>query len=187
MAHPHGFRASGSPRPGVPSSQPFDGVRPGFNYAAGFYGSRVRALPQLARVVTAIMKALRDSGPITAVPRRVEFYHHPLDRHFRIENHAADVDVRTDQPELSAPQRESLVRHWAAEGFIPEGCRWFFHREASGGIYAVKWIVDGSWLQLRHRATRVRSRFLRPLLATAGTALLAGLTVLVLRALFSAR
>src|SRR6478672_1098109 len=112
-------------------------------------------------------KRFEETKTPLARSRYVEFYDFRLDNLFRVEINETGVLIRTGRATCSALDRAFLVRHLAAEGFIPDCCQWLSDSPLPGP-FAVRWVVDLSWIQLHHRLIRVRERFTRPFLAVTG-------------------
>ena len=124
------------------------------------------------------MKVIRYNQNTSTVPQCVEFYDERLDKHFRIENYAASVVIRTGGPALSSSEQEFLVRHLSAEGFIPDRYRWYLAGDIDDGAFSVQWLEDSSWIRPGQNLTRLKARFARPFIATSGMLLLVALILM---------
>lgn len=109
-------------------------------------------------------------APVTR-PTSVEFYSYSTDNLIRIENHPDRVVVRAMRDNLSEQARSAAIRQWALEGFIPDMYQWL----AEAGVHGVEWKVDTSWITPKWKATRLISRYGRPVIATTFMFLLLGL------------
>ena len=78
----------------------------------------------------------------TALPEKVELYLPHLDSHILIQNNADGVVIRATRNNISGKQKEFLIRHLAAEGYIPDRYEWFFE-PAGDGFFGVTWIANG--------------------------------------------
>jgi hypothetical protein len=70
------------------------------------------------------MKARRKTQKRTATPRTFEFFQRRPENVLRVEPHEAGVRIQAARDNFSARDKAFFVRYLAAEGFIPEDCRW---------------------------------------------------------------
>jgi hypothetical protein len=92
-----------------------------------------------------------------------EFYLAPLDTHVLVERFDDAVVMRLSRDNLSEMRKLCFVRELAAEGFIPDECRW-------RSVPPVRWVVDPSWLKLDPEVIAQTRRFM--LRSIAGAAVL---------------
>jgi hypothetical protein len=76
-----------------------------------------------------------------AIPDKVELYLTDLDNHLAIENHADGVVVRASRNNICRKRKELLIRHLAAEGYIPDRYEWF-SAPVGDGFLGVTWIAE---------------------------------------------
>jgi hypothetical protein len=95
-----------------------------------------------------------------------EFYFDRLDTLVLVETRDETVVIRATRDTFSERRKEFFIRELAAEGFIPDECRWF---SPAGGEVAghVRWLVDFSWLQPDEALAAQTRRFMLRLLSSA--------------------
>jgi hypothetical protein len=111
--------------------------------------------------------------------RRFEFYFSDLDTLVQVEESDGAVVVRATRDNVSERRKHRFIHELAAEGFIPDSCRWF-SLSSSESFCGVRWVVDTSWVKLSEVVTiRVR-RFVLRLFLSATLLLLAIMAALIL-------
>jgi hypothetical protein len=94
-----------------------------------------------------------------------EFNFPDVDTLVCVETTAADlVTIRATRNTFSETRKDYFIRELAAEGFIPEGCRW---RSGIGAPSNIRWIIDWTWLELSTAAAAKTRRFMFGLIGSA--------------------
>jgi hypothetical protein len=99
-------------------------------------------------------------------PPHFESYFARLDTLVLVEARDDAVVIRATRVTFSERRKEYFIRELAAEGFIPDACRWF---SPAGGAAAarVRGLVDFSWLKPDEALTAQTRRFVIRLLLSA--------------------
>jgi hypothetical protein len=84
-------------------------------------------------------------------PRCAEFRFPQLDTLVRVEVSGESVTIRATRDTFSPQRKDFFVRELAAEGFIPDQCRWSSLEDAGASFGGVRWLVDHTWRSLRER------------------------------------
>jgi len=96
-------------------------------------------------------------------PQPFEFYFPKMDTLVCVENQPDGVVIRATRATFSEEHKDCFIRELAAEGFIPDACRWT--SSALSGNPVIHWLVDRSWCKLSPVATAGTRRFMVRLLA----------------------
>jgi len=120
------------------------------------------------------METCRKFETPTGFFAHAEFYDFRTDNFLRIERAPGGAVVRALRDNLSNDEKNMFIRRLALEGFAPTRLQWL----SPAGAHPpeeIKWVIDGSWVTVRLRLTRIVSRFLRPAVATVALFALVGL------------
>jgi hypothetical protein len=112
-------------------------------------------------------------------PQRFEFYYPRLDTAVEVENAPGGVIIRASRDTFTEARKECPIRELAAEGFIPDDCRWS-GLARPGGTGGVRWVVDASWLMPGPEAQARCRRFILRLMAASTFLWLALMGILIL-------
>src|SRR5581483_2600426 len=93
-------------------------------------------------------------------PKRFEFSSSNRENDILVENHPDGVVVHAARANISPRQKSYLIRHLAAEGFIPERYRWVDPSQPESGS-GLRWVVDASWMSDCARQRRAFRQILR--------------------------
>ncbi len=114
----------------------------------------------------------------TTAPHCFEFWFPQFDTLVLVEEAGEDVVIRATRDTFTEERKIAFVHELAAEGFIPDGCRWCTRLDKQHDP-KVHWIVDYSWLELNKEMLARTRRFVIRLLIFG-----AGLWMLMMAALF---
>jgi hypothetical protein len=86
----------------------------------------------------------------------------------RVEETAGEVTILATADTFSDHRKICFIRELAAEGFIPDGYRWFSLTSQETYTRGVRWLVDSSWLKLDEailaRTDRLVRRYILPVI-----------------------
>src|SRR4051812_6475504 len=100
-------------------------------------------------------------------PKCFEFCFPNLDTLVQVEELHGDVVIRATRPTFSEQRKLCFIRELAAEGFIPDECRWF-PLAGPGSFKGIRWLVDASWLTISPAVLAQTRSFVIRLLAGTG-------------------
>jgi len=106
--------------------------------------------------------------------RAYDFYFPRLDTLVRVETDDERVAIRAARDTFTPARKEAFIRELAAEGFIPDECRW-----TAPCAPHLRWSVDAGWLASGPADAVNAHRFMRRLLCGATALWLATLAWLV--------
>ena len=103
------------------------------------------------------MKTLPSKTTAVDAPGQIELYHRVLDNLVQVRNCGSSVVVRLTRDNFSASAKAFFIRHLAIEGFIPDRYQWYSESSDCAAL-EVKWVIDGSWVRIKHQLNRQATR-----------------------------
>ncbi len=88
-----------------------------------------------------------------------EFCFPRLDTHVRVEVSDESVTIRATRDTFSSIRKDFFIRELAAEGFIPDQCRWASPGDVGVSYGRVRWLVDHGWLTIGEEILAKSRRF----------------------------
>ena len=103
-----------------------------------------------------------------------EFYFPNSDTLIQVGTTDDNVTIRATRATFSDRRKECFIHELAAEGFIPDGYRWY----ATGGR-GVRWILDRSWLKVDPEVAAQTRRWMMKLFISGGLLWVLSLSLLL--------